>query len=91
MAEKDHQKCPKNESIATKSTIRNRTKPIIMQESGSETLMAPIGLYLVKLICAMGQIRRFLTGSESLSLTNDLIFGTQIGNDIIEWKKRRKE
>ena len=73
------------------STIRNRTKIIIMQESGSKTMMAAIELYLVELICAMGQIRQFLTGSESLSLTNDLIFGTQIENDIIEWKKKRKE
>ena len=73
------------------STIRNRTKQIIMQESGSETLMASIEPHLVELICAMGQIRRSLTGSESLSLANDLIYGTEVEHDIIQWKKKRKE
>ena len=38
-------------------TIRNHTKSILMTESGSETLMAPIEPHLVELICAMGQIR----------------------------------
>ena len=69
------------------STIRNRTKTIVMQESGSETLMSCIEPHLVELISAMGQIRRSLTGSESLSLANDLIYGTQVEKDIIEWKK----
>ena len=73
------------------STIRNRTKTIIMQESGSETLMSCIEPHLVELISAMGQIRRSLTGSESLSLANDLIYGTQVEKDIIQWKKNRNE
>ena len=71
------------------STIRNRTKSITMTESGSETLMAPIEPHLVELICTMGQIRRSLTASESLSLANDLIYGTQVEEDVIKWKKRR--
>ena len=62
-----------------------------MQESGSETRMASIEPHLVEMICAMGQIRRSLTGSECLSLTNDLIVGTQIEKDVIRWKKNRKE
>ena len=62
-----------------------------MQESGSETLMSCIEPHLVELISAMGQIRRSLTGSESLSLANDLIYGTQVEKDIIQWKKSRNE
>ena len=66
------------------STIRNRTKTIVMQESGSETLMSCIEPHLVELISVMGQIRRSLTGCESLSLANDLIYGTQVEKDIIK-------
>ena len=62
-----------------------------MQESGSETLMAPIEPHLVEPICAIGQISRSLTGSKYLSLANDLIFGTQIEKDVIRWKKNRNE
>ena len=32
-----------------------------------------------------------MTGSDSLSLANDLIYGTQVEKDIIEWKKSRNE
>ena len=73
------------------STIRICTKTIVMQESGSETLMPCIEPHLVEFISTMGQIRRSLSGCESLSLANDLIYGPQAEKEIIEWEKRRNE
>ena len=54
-------------------------------------MMSSIDPHLVELICAMGQICRPLTASESLSVANDLISSTQLEKDIIQWKKKRNE
>jgi len=73
------------------NTIRSRTKAIVLQGGGSETLMAPVEPHLVELICSMASIRRCLSTSECISLANDLIAGTELESRIIEWKKNRME
>ena len=73
------------------STIRSRTKAIVLQGGGSETLMAPVEPHLVELICAMASIRRCLSTSECITLANDLIAGTELESTIIKWKKDRME
>ena len=73
------------------STIRSRTKAIILQGGGSETLMASVEPHLVELICAMASIRRCLSTSECIALANDLIAGTELESTIIEWKRKRME
>ena len=96
MVERNHWKIGVKRGVSSNlripmSTIWNRTKLVIIQESGSETLMTPNEPHLVELICAMGQIYWSLTASDSLSLDNDLIYGTQVEKDVIKWKKRRNE
>ena len=82
---------PEYASKISLSTIRSRTKAIVLQGGGSESLMAPVEPHLVDLICAMASIRRCLSSSECIALANDLIAGTELESTIIQWKKRRTE
>ena len=66
------------------STIQSRTKAIVLQGGGSESLMAPVEPHLVELICAMASIRRCLSSSECIALANDLIAGTELESTIIK-------
>ena len=81
---------PTNVSISL-STIRSRKGKNVLQSSGPETLMASVEPKLVKLICAMAEIRRCLTASEAIALANSLIEGSETEREIIEWKKARSE
>ncbi len=73
------------------STIRSRTKAIVLTEHGPSTLMSQVEPHLVTLILAMAQARRCLGATECLTLANDLIKGTQLEKEIIERKRRRNE
>ena len=60
----------------------------ILQESAPQTLMTQSEPHLVGLIFVISLICRSLTGSESLALANNLIYGTQVKNDITQWKNK---
>ncbi len=64
---------------------------MVLQGGGPECLMGPVEPHLVELICVMAEIRRCLTSSEAFSLVNDLIKGTSTEQNVIEFKKARKE
>ena len=95
MAETDHPKymCKQRyhrEYITHQYSHHPKTKnTIVCQGGGSETLMREVEPHLVELICAMAQIRRCLTSTESISLANDLISGTEVEKRIIDWKKKK--
>ena len=44
---------PEYATTISLSTIQSRTKAIVLQGSGSETLMAPVEPHLVDLVCAI--------------------------------------
>ena len=73
------------------ATIRSRKAANVLQGGGAETLMASFEPHLVELICAMAEIRRSLTVSETVALANDLISGTETVIQNIEWKRARNE
>ena len=73
------------------STIQNRKQAIVLSARGCPTLMSEIEPHLVTLILVMAQAQRCLQASECISLSNDLIKGTEVEKKIMDRKKKRKE
>ena len=75
----------------TPSAIRRRfyRKRIVNHHlaGGQESPLAPIEPIIVEIILQMARIRQCLTPSRALRLVNDLIDGTKIQQDLIQWKK----
>ena len=57
---------------------------------GAATPLLFIEQEIVDLLLCMSKLKRSLTASESLRLINDLIDGTHIQRELIEWKRKKK-
>ena len=58
--------------------------------SGNKSPLLPVENEFVSLILCMSKIKRALTVSEGLRLINELIDGTEIQQQLIAWKIKRK-
>jgi len=70
-------------------TIRRRVardRPIVSQ-LGSRSPLAAIEDAVVDIMVQMARIRQSLIPSKGLKLVNDLIHGTDIQKDLVEWKE----
>ncbi len=64
---------------------------MVLQCGGPQSLMSLVEPHLIELILAMTELRRCLSTSEAPTLGNDLFFGTETKNNIIEWKRKRNK
>ena len=72
------------------STLRSRINRKCLKANGNDLPLKQIEMKILALIKCMNNIKRSLTMTDGIDLINDIIKGTQVQANLIQWKKNKK-